>query len=158
MRRQYIKYSNGRRGKENNIKGIRSESGQSLPLVLVALAVGVLIVMPFLHSTSTYSIASRNYNNAILVQYSCEAGVEHAIGNLTYGTLASQMGSPGANVSYTLWESINGYTPSIVVTRGSGNTSIEYEIISTTEGKKTRVDINIQGGNVSIDSWQIEKE
>ena len=158
MNRRYIEYSNGQRGKENDIKGIRSEGGQVLPMVLVVLAIGVLIVGPFLHSTSTNSIASRNYSDAILIQYSCEAGVEDAIWDLTYGTLASQMSGPGDSANYTLGESINGYTPSIVVTRGAGNTSIEYEIISTADGERTRADIVIQGGNVSVDSWQIEKE
>jgi len=96
---------------------MKNERGQALPLALVALAIGTLLVTPFLRGVSVNSIASRNYSGSMLQQYSCDAGVEDAIWDLTEGTLAAQLITSGDSVSYSLSESVNGVTPDVTVTR-----------------------------------------
>ena len=100
---------------------MKDEKGQALPLALVALAVGGLLVTPFLRSVSVNSIASRNYSGSIAEQYSSDAGVEDAIWNLTNGTLAAELTAPGDTASYSLSESVNGVVPTISVTRDRVN-------------------------------------
>ena len=96
---------------------MKDEKGQALPLALVALAIGSLLVTPFLRSVSVHSIAARNYSGSIAEQYSSDAGVEDAIWNLTNGTLAEQLTAPGDTASYSLSQSVNGVAPTVSVTR-----------------------------------------
>jgi len=58
---------------------IKSETGQALPLALVILAVGTLVIAPFMGHTSSSLIGSRIYGQAISEQYSADTGVEYAI-------------------------------------------------------------------------------
>ena len=67
---------------------MNSEKGEALPLALLALAVGMLIVTPFLGHVSTSLTGSRIYNQAISEQYSADAGVEYAIWQLMNGQAA----------------------------------------------------------------------
>jgi hypothetical protein len=96
---------------------MKDEKGQALPLALAALAVGVLLITPFLESVSVHSIASRTYRSSILQLCSSDAGVEDAIWALTNGSLAAQLTAPGDSASHSLSESVNGVTPSVSVTR-----------------------------------------
>ena len=60
------------------------EKGQALPLVLAAVAMGTLLVVPFLTQASTTLLTSRDYGQVISRQYSADAGVEHAIWRLKH--------------------------------------------------------------------------
>ena len=59
-----------------------SEKGQALPLALLVLAVGMLVIPPFVGHASSSLIGSRIYGQAISEQYSCDAGVEWALWRL----------------------------------------------------------------------------
>ena len=61
------------------------EGGQALPLALVVLAAGSLLVGPFLTHVSTGLLSSRIYGQAIVQDYSADAGVEYAIRRLQNG-------------------------------------------------------------------------
>lgn len=62
----------------------RDEKGQALILVLAAMAMGTLLIVPFLTQASTTLLSSRDYAQAINRQYSADAGVEHATWRLKY--------------------------------------------------------------------------
>ncbi len=64
---------------------MNSQRGQAFPLALVALAIGVLVVVPFLSQASSSLIGSRIYEQSIDEQYSADAGVEYAIWRLQSG-------------------------------------------------------------------------
>jgi len=64
---------------------MNSQKGQALPLALVALAIGMLTIAPFLGHVSSSLIGSRIYEQAINEQYSADAGVEYAIWHLQSG-------------------------------------------------------------------------
>ncbi len=66
---------------------MNGEKGQVLPLALLALAVGSLVIAPFLGHASSSLTSSRIYGQAIVEQYSCDAGVEHGIWHLQNGDL-----------------------------------------------------------------------
>ncbi len=55
-----------------------------LALVLAAMAVGTLVIGPFLNQASTTLLTSRDHGQAIIRQYSADAGVEHATWRLKY--------------------------------------------------------------------------
>jgi len=86
---------------------MKDEKGQALPLALAALAVGVLLITPFLESVSVHSIASRTYTSSMLQLYSSDAGVEDAIWGLTNGSLADELTAPGDTVSHSVSEAVN---------------------------------------------------
>jgi hypothetical protein len=58
------------------------EQGQALPLALIALAVGVVLVTPFLTIVSVNVIASRHAEEAIADRYSADAGIEWGLWRL----------------------------------------------------------------------------
>jgi hypothetical protein len=82
----------------------------------MALAIGSLLVAPFLGYAGTDLIGSRVYGEAIAGQSACDAGIEHAVWSLTKGDLAGQFTQPGDQVTYQLDELINGLTTGITVT------------------------------------------
>ena len=94
------------------------EKGQALLITLCLVAFGGLVITPFLDHAGTGLIGSRLYGEAISQQYSSDAGVEHAIWDLTYDDLAAQLTFPGASTSYQLGEAINGIAPDITVSKG----------------------------------------
>ena len=60
----------------------RREHGQALPLALVALAVGAVLVTPFLTNVSVNLLASRKTDEAIVDYYSADAGIEWGLWRL----------------------------------------------------------------------------
>ncbi|MEE8372675.1 MAG: hypothetical protein V3R87_02940 [Dehalococcoidia bacterium] len=130
---------------------MNDERGQALALALVALAVGALLVSPFLRGVSGHSIASRHYSTSTLQQYSAEAGVEDAIWDITYGNLTSQLGSPGDSVTYSLGQSVNGVSPAITVTRADA-ISDDFESGNLTGGSGWLTDWELQGDSSIINT------
>ena len=94
---------------------MNSQSGQALPLALMAMVVGALVITPFLSNANSSIIGSRVYEGAIMQQDSADAGVEHGIWRLTNDGLADQLASPGDNVTYQLSEAVNDVAPTITV-------------------------------------------
>jgi hypothetical protein len=101
------------------------EKGQALPLAILALAIGMLVIAPFLGHASSSLISSRAYGEVIAHRNACDAGVEHAIWSLTRGGLAEQLPDPGDEITYQLGEILNGVSTTVTVTAnvvGSGGT------------------------------------
>jgi hypothetical protein len=92
------------------------EKGQALPLAILALAIGMLVISPFLSHASSSLIGSRTYGEVIAHQNACDAGVEHAIWSLTRGDLAEQLPEPGDEITYQLGETLNGVSTTVTVT------------------------------------------
>jgi hypothetical protein len=128
------------------------EEGLALVITLVLVAFGVLVITPFLGNAGSSMIGSRAYGQAITEQYSGDAGVEHAIWDLTYDDLADNLTSPGDNVSYSLGEAINGVVPDITVVKTDNTT---YEITSVANSETICAVVEISGVNVTVSQWQI---
>ncbi len=64
------------------LKPLLAERGQALPLALVALAVGAVLVTPFLTNVSINVLASRQTDQTIADYYSADAGIEWGLWNL----------------------------------------------------------------------------
>ncbi|MGD0780935.1 MAG: hypothetical protein ABR954_09220 [Dehalococcoidales bacterium] len=94
---------------------INAEKGQALLLVMLAIALGSLVIPPFLAHADASIIGSRNYAGAIYSQYACDSGAEHAIWSLTDGTIAASIATPGKTVNYMLPESINNLAANVTV-------------------------------------------
>jgi hypothetical protein len=95
---------------------MNGEKGQALPLAILALTIGTLVIAPFLGHASSSIIGSKTYAEAIAFRDACDAGVEHAIWGLTWGTLAAQLPDPGDTVTYQLPETINNAAVTVTVT------------------------------------------
>ena len=93
-----------------------SEKGQVLPLALIAMAVGTLVITPFLNHASSSFICSRSYGQILSEQYSCDAGVEHAIWRLNYEpSFADSLTAENPTVDYPI--TINNMSGNVTVTR-----------------------------------------
>jgi hypothetical protein len=111
---------------------MNGEKGQALPLAILALTIGALLVAPFLGHAGSSLIGSRVYGEIINQQNACDAGVEHAIWNLTRGGLAEEFTGPGDEITYPLDETINGLTTSVTVTaNATGGGSFAGDITDT---------------------------
>ena len=97
---------------------------------MVALAIGAVIIAPFLSHASTSLMGSNDYGKVINYRNACDAGVEHAIWRLAYNGLGTSIRNPGDNITYQLAESINGFTPSITVTTNTSNPDVPTGMIT----------------------------
>ena len=61
---------------------MNDEKGQVLPLAMLALALGSLVITPFISYASSSLIGSRVHEEVITEQYSCDAGIEWALWKL----------------------------------------------------------------------------
>jgi hypothetical protein len=95
---------------------MNGEKGQALPIAMLALAIGSLVVVPFLSHAGGSLISSRVHGEVMAEQSASDAGVEHAIWSLTQGTLAKQFTKSGDQISYQLGETLNGYSTTVTVT------------------------------------------
>lgn len=64
------------------IHKVAQDRGQALPLALVALAVGAVLVTPFLTNVSVNLLASRKTDEAIADYYAADAGIEWGLWRL----------------------------------------------------------------------------
>ena len=95
-----------------------AEAGRSLPAALIALAVGSLLLTPFLSFVSSRSLGTRAVQETFQAQYAADAGIEYGIWALLNDpAVRTQVdSSPGNPVVVPFPESINGYTPSLTIT------------------------------------------
>jgi hypothetical protein len=114
---------------------MKHQKGQALPLAMAALAIGVLLIVPFLSHAGTSLISSRVYSGSVTSRSASDAGVEHAIWGLTRGTLASQIPNPGDSTTYNLAEQLNGLSTTVTVTAnvtgGGGGGTIDDATIDS---------------------------
>ena len=159
---------------------IESEKGQALPLAMMALALGTLIITPFLGHAGTSISSSRIYGDSIMHQGAGDAGIGHAIWSLTWGDLAAAVPEIGDEITYQMPESVNNLKTTVTVTttdisgdkgasgksegKGQDNkknnkdkaASAAYRIVAATDLRKIDAQVNIAGTTVSVVSWQVE--
>jgi hypothetical protein len=133
---------------------MKSEKGQALPLVLIAIAIGALVIPPFLNNTGTSLIGSRTYAQEIYAQYAADSGAEHAIWNLKYGGLSDTLTSVGDNVSYALGESINSLAVNVSVIKTAEPDF--YDITSSAGDRALNASVSVNSSDAKILSWNIE--
>ncbi len=99
-------------------RGLKQESGRSLPAALITLAVGSMLLTPFLSFVSTRSLGTRAATETFNEQYASDAGVEFGIWSLLNNTAFRTQVDINAGIPQPLAfpGSINGYTPTLSVT------------------------------------------
>ncbi len=103
---------------------IDDQRGQSFALALIALAVGSLLIVPFLNSVSTQVLASRKLSELLVEQYAADAALEDGIWSVVHGDLGPPaLGAPGSTTGYSLGEAVNGITSSGSITRDRADLS-----------------------------------
>lgn len=90
--------------------GLRDESGGSLPAVLIALAVGVVLLSPFLAHVSSRMLAIRDVESSLGSQYASDSGVEFGIWNVLHNSVfkASVDAAPLTPITLNPAVSVNG--------------------------------------------------
>ena len=132
------------------------QNGFALPIVLAFLALGAIVIGPFLYHAGTTLISSRDYGQIINEEYAADAGVEHAIWKITNGNLGAQIPVQGTSTSYTLPGQVNILNPYITVTNGgsSGDNLTNYHIQSAAGSQSILASVNIGSNSVKVLSWQ----
>jgi hypothetical protein len=133
---------------------INSEKGQVLALVLIAMAIGAMVIPSFLNHTGASLISSRAYRQEINVQYAADSGAEQAIWNLKYGGLGGSLVNVGDNVSYSLAESLNGLPVAVTVVKTAEPN--DYSITSSAGDRVLNASVSVNSTVTDILSWQIE--
>jgi hypothetical protein len=133
---------------------MNSEKGQVLPLVLIAMAIGALVIPSFLNHTGASLISSRAYGQEIHVQYAADSGAEQAIWNLKYGGLGGSLANVGDNVSYSLDESVNNLPVTVYVVKTAEPN--DYSITSSAGDRVLNASVSVNSTVTDILSWQIE--
>ena len=97
---------------------VKDDKGQALVLTLITLAVGTLLITPFLNSVGDKLLTSRKYRASVAEEYALDASVEDALWNVVYGDFGSTaLNIPGDTTSYSLDGPVNEIAPSIDITR-----------------------------------------
>jgi hypothetical protein len=133
---------------------MKSEKGQALPLVLIAIAIGALVMPSFLNHTGTSLIGSRAYWQEIDAQYAADAGAEHAVWNLRYGGLGDTLVDVGDNVTYALGESVNGLPVDVTVIKTAEPDF--FDITSSAGDRALNASVSVNSTDTSILTWQFE--
>jgi hypothetical protein len=94
----------------------QEEKAFALPLVLAVLVIGSMIVTPFLTHAGANLTSSKVYADMSREKYAADSGIEQAIWDLKYGTLASRLNTAGGTLSYTLTNQLNNIAPVMTVT------------------------------------------
>jgi len=99
-------------------QGLKQESGRSLPAALITLAVGSMLLTPFLSFVSTRSLGTRAATETFNEQYASDAGVEFGIWSLLNNSAFRTQVDINAGTPQPLAfpGPINGYTPTISIT------------------------------------------
>lgn len=82
MSRQRTGITTFGRSRKAQLRALLGDAGQALPLALVALAIGAVLVAPFLTNVSVNLLASRQTDEAIADYYSADAGIEWGLWRL----------------------------------------------------------------------------
>ena len=134
------------------------EAGQALPLALIALAVGAVLVTPFLSNVSVNVIASRQTDEAISDHYSADAGMEWGLWRLK--------NDPALTSSTTYTETplqptpvaINGDSFPTTEVRfvSSAGGSSSYDLRSQRDGRMVTARVTASASGVTVVSWQVD--
>ena len=94
------------------------EFGRSLPAALITLAVGSILLTPFLSFVSTRSLGTRDVEETFNEQYAADAGIEFGIWSiLNSSTFRTQVDNfPGVPQPVSFPGTINGLSPTLTVT------------------------------------------
>ena len=94
---------------------MQNEAGRTLPAALVALAVGAILLAPFLAHVSSRLLTSTSATTRLEAKYAADSGVEFVIWSLLHdSSYRSQLDSdPGAFYALTPDHTVNGLTVSM---------------------------------------------
>jgi len=100
---------------------LSAQEGRALIMALIVLAVGTLLIPPFLAYISTSLLATRATEEGMKEQYAADAGVECAIGQLVYNpSFLSSVITTGVTSVITLPTPVNSISPITVTVTNSG--------------------------------------
>ena len=140
-----------------------NSQGQVLPIVLAMLALGALVITPFLNHAGVNVKSSATYMTLMRANNSCEAGIEEAIWALNYNNLSSQLSRLGDRFSYSLNETVNQMNTGVSITLlnseggSSGQNGVvnTYEITSVSGGSSIRATVSIRNNLARVLAWNV---
>jgi hypothetical protein len=150
--------------------GRGSERGQALPIVLGALALGIMVVAPFLSHASASLISAQDYRQMLYEQYAADAGVEQAIWRLNEDGLASELADVGDTLTYKLTNTVNHISPEVTVTKTDALKKPQkngkkpkkhgqdiFQIDCLAGSTTINAEILVENGEAQIESWEVKK-
>ena len=134
------------------------EDGQALPLALIALAIGAVLVTPFLTIVSVNVIASRQTEEAIADRYSADAGMEWGLWRLKNDPALTTSTAYTETPLQPTPVAINGDSFPTTEIRfvSSAGASVTYDLRSQRDGRIITARVTASASGVTIVSWQID--
>ncbi len=131
---------------------MKSEKGQALPLAIMVLAVGTLVITPFLSHAGSSLIGSGVYEQSLTELYSCDAGIEYAIWGLQNGALAVAEGDSETLPEFT----INGKTVDIIVDNPGSQLYLVTATATSDDGHSTTIESTLSASGDEYVQGDIE--
>ena len=123
-------------------------------MVMIAIALGALVIPPFLNNAGTSLMGARSYRQTMEEQYAADSGAEHAIWGLKYGGYSSGFNKVGDMLDYSLGESVNGLQVDVEITK-TGEPST-YSIASEAGSRTLSVSASVNSTALEIFNWHFE--
>ncbi len=134
------------------------KSGQALPITLGALALGIMVVAPFLTHASTNMVSALNYNQAIEENYAADAGIQYGIWKLGDDKVSSQLEEIGSSIELNMDQEVNRIIPAVEIDRIEAKTDGNvYRIQSIAGSSEITAVVKVEKGPAEIISWDIDK-
>jgi predicted acyltransferase (DUF342 family) len=121
---------------------IHSEKGQAMPLAILVMAIGTLVISPFLSHAGSSLIGSRIYEQGITELYSCDSGIEYAIWSLQSGGLEVAEGNTEILPEF----SINNRTVQVSVENQGSQIYLVTATATSEDGHSTTIESYVRSG------------
>ena len=136
----------------------RREEGQALPLALIALAVGTVLVTPFLTNVSVNVIAGRQADETISDRYSVDAGIEWGLWRLKNDPALTSSATYTETPLQPTPAAINGDSFPTTEVRfvSSAGSTYSYDLRSQRDGRMITARVTASASGVTVVSWQVD--
>jgi predicted acyltransferase (DUF342 family) len=121
---------------------MNSEKGQAMPLAILALALGTLVITPFLGHASSSLTGSRVYEQGITELYSCDSGIEYALWGLQSGELEVTENETATLPEFT----INNKTVDVSVENLGSDIYLVTATATSEDGHSTTIESYVRSG------------
>ncbi len=124
---------------------MNGEKGQALPLAMLALAIGTLVITPFLGHAGSNLIGSRVYEQGLTELYACDAGIEYAIWGLQSGNLEVEESATEMLPQFTL----NSKTVEVTVENLGSNIYLVTSTATSEDSHSSTIESTLSAGGAS---------
>jgi predicted acyltransferase (DUF342 family) len=133
---------------------MNSQKGQALPLSILALALGTLVITPFIGHASSSLTGSRIYEQGITELYSCDSGIEYAI----WGLINGELEVPEDEMEILPEFTINNKTVNVIIENQGSQIYLITATATSEDGHSTTIESYVLSGGGWSNDGDIEED